>query len=115
MTTNEMLTEIYENLKSEILADEAQADKFSEPLLHSKVNGAFREVKKARRYPHTYSESQIEYDILDYYSNIESLARYDYNKIGAEGLESYSADSTTIHYDDRNKYFYGVYPVSRHF
>ena len=113
MTTNDMLNEIFENLKAEIIADEAQSDKVNDTLLRSKVNSAYRDVKKARNYPKTYSEAEIEEDMIDYYSNIESIARFDYNTVGAEGLSSYSADSTSIHYLDRNKYFYGVYPISR--
>lgn len=113
MTTNEMLDEIFTNLKEEIMADVAQADLFSENLLRSKVNGAFREVKNARRYPGTYSEAMIESDMIEFYSNIEAIARYDYNAVGSEGLNSYSADGTSIHYKDRDKLFYGVLPIAR--
>lgn len=113
MTTNEMLDEIFDNLKDEILADEAQADLFSENLLHAKIKAAYREVVMARKYPKSYTESQIEEDILNFYSNIESIARYDYNAVGSEGLSSYSADGTSIRYKDRDKLFYGVYPIAR--
>ena len=113
MTTNDMLDEIFENLKSEIVADVAQADILSENLLKSKIKGAYREVRKARNYPKHYSEAWIENDMLEYYSNIEAIARYDYNAVGAEGLSSYSADGTSLHYKDRNKLFSGVYPISR--
>ena len=109
----EMLDEIFENLKTEILADEAQADLFSENLLRKKVESAFREVKRARNYPKTYSEATIEEDMREYYSNIEDIARYDYNSVGSEGLTSYAADGTSIHYKDRDKLFYGVYPIAR--
>ena len=60
MTINDMLDEIFENLKSEIVADEPQADLLSENLLRSKVMGAYRDVVRARKYPKTYTESQIE-------------------------------------------------------
>lgn len=113
MTQNEMLDEIFENLKVEFLADDSQSDKINDALLKVKINGAFRDVKRARNYPKHYSEAQIEADIVNYYSNIESLARYDYNKVGAEGQSSYSADGTSIHYTDRDKMFSGVYPISR--
>lgn len=109
----EMLDEIFENLKVEILADEAQADLFSENLLRKKVESAYREVKRARNYPKTYSEAMIEEDMRVYYSNIEDIARYDYNSVGSEGLSSYAADGTSIHYKDRDKLFYGVYPIAR--
>lgn len=113
MNTYEMLDEIFNNLKAEISADEAQADKVNDVLLKSKINSAYRDVKKARHYPTSYSESMIEKDMLDFYSNIEAIARYDYNQIGSEGQSSYSADGTSIHYVDRDKLFYGIYPLSR--
>lgn len=113
MTKNEMLDEIFENLKVEMNADDSQSDKVNEQLLRIKVDGAFRDVKKARHYPSTYSQDQIEADMMNFYSNIESIARYDYNKVGAEGQSSYSADGTSIHYLNRDKLFYGVYPISR--
>lgn len=108
-----MVDEIFENLKAEILADEAQADLMSENLLRKKIESAYREVKRARNYPKTYSEAQIEEDMREFFSNIEDIARYDYNSVGSEGLSSYSADGTSIHYKDRDKLFYGVYPIAR--
>lgn len=113
MTTNEMLDEIFENLKVEINADDSQSDKVNEQLLRKKVECAFRDVKRARNYPASYSESWVENDMLNYYSNIEAIARYDYNKVGAEGQSSYSADGTSIHFLNRDKLFNGVYPISR--
>lgn len=113
MTINEMLDEIFENLKAEIIADVAQADLLSETLLRAKINSAYREVVRARRYPKTWTEAQIESDMADYYSNVEDIARYDYNAVGSEGLSSYSADGISIHYKDRDKLFYGIYPIAR--
>lgn len=113
MTKYEMLDEIFANLKSEIFADVAQADILSENLLRSKVEGAYREVQKTRHYPKGYTEEQIEEDMIDFYTNIEDIARYDYNAAGSEGLTSYAADGTSLHYRDRDKLFYGVYPIAR--
>ena len=113
MTINEMLDEIFENLKVEINADDSQSDKVNEPLLRRKVDGAFRDVQRARNYPGYYTQAQIDADMLKYYSNIEAVARYDYNKVGAEGQSSYSADGTKIDYLNRDTLFYGVYPISR--
>lgn len=110
---NGMVDEIIENLKEEILADEAQADLLSENLLRRKVESAYREVKRSRNYPKSYTEAQIEEDMREYFSNVEDIARYDYNSVGSEGLSSYSADGTSIHYKDRDKLFYGVYPIAR--
>ena len=108
-----MVDEIFENLKAEILADVAQADLFSESLLRSKIESAYREVKRARKYPKSYTEADIEEDMQEYFSNIEDIARYDYNAVGSEGLSSYSADGTSIKYKDRDKLFYGVLPIAR--
>ena len=110
---DDMRNEIFGNLKSELLADVAQADILSEGLLRSKVDGAYREVRRARNYPSTYSESKIESDMQNYYTNIQNIARYDYNQVGSEGLSSYTGDGTTLHYNDRNKLFSGVYPIAR--
>lgn len=108
-----MIDEIFENLKAEIAADEAQADKVNDALLRSKITSAYRDVKKVRRYPSTYSEERIDADMIDYYSNVESIARYDYNLVGAEGQTQYSADGTSVHFLDRDKLFYGVYPIAK--
>lgn len=113
MTANDMIDEIFETLKNEILADEAQADLFSENLLRSKIKSAYREVKRARKYPSRYSEAFIEEDMEDYYSNIQDIARYDYNAVGSEGLSQYSADGASIHYKDRDKLFYGIIPIGK--
>lgn len=113
MTKNEMLDEIFENLKVEINADDSQSDKVNEPLLRLKVEGAYRDVKRARNYPRHYAESWVENDMLNYYTNIEAVARYDYNKVGAEGQSTYSADGTSIQYLSRDSLFRGVYPISR--
>ena len=110
---NEMVEKIFENLKDEIMADVAQADLFSESLLRLKIKSAYREVQRARKYPKTYSEAQIEEDMRDYEPNIEDIARYDYNAVGSEGLSSYAADGTSIKYNDRDKLFYGVLPIAR--
>ena len=111
MTTQDMLDELFEEIKSEIMADVAQADLFSETLLRSKIKGAYREVVRARRYPKRYTEADIEDDIVNYYSNIKDLAMYDYSAVGSEGLSSYSADGTSIHYKDRKQCFSGIYPI----
>lgn len=113
MTKTDMLDEIFDNLKDEIFADVAQADILSETLLKRKIKGAYRDVQKARHYPKSYSEAQIEEDMQDFYSNIQDIARYDYSSVGAENLSSYSADGSSLHYKDRDKLFYGVYPIAR--
>jgi len=110
---NELVESIFTNLKEEILADVAQADLLSENLLKAKIESAYRAVKQVRKYPNTYTEAQIEEDMQNFRSNIEEIARYDYNAVGSEGLASYSSDGTSLRYRDRDKLFYGVYPIAR--
>lgn len=102
--------EIFADLSAELsISDE----NFNETLLLSKVKNAMREVKKARNYPKTYSNSQIEEDMYDYFSNIRNIALYDYNQIGAEGQSSSGENGTSRSYVDRNKYFCGICPFVR--
>ena len=106
------------SLEEEIVADlttELQiTDKnFNSALLLSKVCNALREVKKARKYPGYYTEEQITADLYDYYSNIRSLALYDYNAIGMEFQTASSENSTSRTMADRNKCFAGVIPLSK--
>ena len=65
---------------------------FDANILGVKVRNAIREVKAARNYPKTYSESMIQSDMENFISNIRAIALYDYSKIGAEGQSQYSAD-----------------------
>lgn len=105
-----MKEEIIEELKEELV--ETEGSKFNENLLRSKVNGAYREVQTARKYPASYSEATIERDMLNYYSQVKSIALYDFNSIGSEGQTQYSQDGVSIHYVDRDKLFYGVLPIA---
>ena len=106
-----------DELQSEILADltlEVKDDaSFNSSKLQQKIKNAIREVKRIRRYPVTYTEEQIKEDMNKFYSNIRNVALYDYNKIGAEGQEEHLEGGITRVYEDRNKLFRGVLPLSR--
>ena len=107
-----------DNLKASIVAEltielKNEVD-FDAEILNVKVVNAIREVKAARNYPKTYSERAILEDLENnYYSNIKSIAMYDYTKIGAEGQTSYSADGEKIDYIERDKLFTGIVPIAR--
>ena len=112
----------FEALKTDLIIDiteELQAvgdgsfdeeNSHNKTLLASKIRAAIEDVKRARRYPEICSESMIENDLKNYYSNIRSIALFDYNQVGAEGLKSYSADGATLNYIERSKLFYGIIP-----
>ena len=105
-----MEEEIFEELKTELM--ETEGDKFNENLLKSKIHGAYREVKTARKYPLSYTEAAIERDMENYFSQVRSVALFDYNQVGSEGQTQYSQDGVSIHYVDRDRLFYGVLPIS---
>lgn len=102
--------EIFADLSAELSVSD---ENFNETLLLSKVKNAMREVKRARNYPKTYSDRQIEEDMYDYFSNIRNIALYDYNQIGAEGQSSSGENGTSRSYVDRDKYFSGICPFVR--
>lgn len=106
------------SLEQEIIDDltvelEIADENFNPTLLRSKVQNALREVKRARKYPDSYSDSRIERDMRDYYSNIRNIALYDYNTIGMEFQSSSGENSTNRVMIDRDKLFAGIIPISR--
>lgn len=102
--------EVFADLSAELsISDE----NFNETLLLSKVRNAMREVKRARNYPKSYTDSQIEADMYDYFSNIRNIALYDYNQIGADFEESHSENSVSRSWKDRDKLFCGICPFVR--
>lgn len=102
--------EIFADLSAELSVSD---NNFNETLLLSKVRNAMREVKRARNYPKSYTGSQIETDMYDYFSNIRNIALYDYNQIGAEGQSLSSENGTSRSYIDRDKLFCGICPFVR--
>lgn len=106
----ELEQEVFTDLSIELSASD---ENFNETLLLSKVKNAIREVKRARNYPKSYSDSQIDNDLYDYFSNIRNIALYDYNLIGAEGQSSSSENGTSRQYIDRDKLFCGICPFVR--
>lgn len=106
------------SLEQEIVADLTAElyisdENFNSDFLLSKVRNALREVKKARKYPSYYTDSQIDRDMYDYYSNVRNIALYDYNLIGAEGQTSSSENGTSRSYVDRSELFSGIIPLSK--
>ncbi len=110
----EMSISLEQEIFSDLTAELSISDEnFNPDLLLSKVRNALREVRKARKYPPYYTESQIDRDMYDYYSNVRNIALYDYNLIGAEGNKSRSENSVSITFQDRNELFSGIIPLSK--
>lgn len=102
-----------ENIIEELTTELQNEVDFNVDILRLKVQNAYREVKQARNYPSSYTDSMKEADMENFYTNVKALALYDYNKVGAEGQTQYSADGESIHYVDRNKMFAGILPIAR--
>lgn len=112
MLDNEMIAEITEELKAEI---EPEDTAFDETMLTSKVKGAYREIRQARKYPASYSDEAIVRDMQNYFSNVKNLALYDYNSIGAEGQHTIVENETRREFVKRESFFYGVLPIASSF
>lgn len=100
-----LLQEVLEDLVTELdlLEDSDIA------ILTSKIKNAYREVKRARNYPASYTEEAVEKDIGNYYSNIRELALYDFNQVGAEGQVNHNENSTSRTWKSRRECLDGVY------
>lgn len=100
-----LIDEILEDLMSELGLVEAS----DIAILASKIKNAYREVKRARNYPTSYTEVAIAKDMENYYSNIRDLALYDFNQIGVEGQVSHNENSTSRTWKSRRECLDGVY------
>lgn len=117
-TTEENETEDTVTLEEELIADlkaelSITDELFKETLLTVKVKNAIREVKQLRNYPSDYTDTQLEDDLMVYYSNIRKLALYDYNTVGMEFQSASSEDNTSRTMFDRNTCFNGIRPLPR--
>lgn len=111
---NGMIVGIEQEIFADLSAELSISDEnFNETLLLSKVRNAMREVKLARNYPKSYTDSQIERDMYDYFSNIRNIALYDYNQIGGEFQSNSSENSTSRSWIDRSELFGGICPFVR--
>lgn len=78
-------------------------------VLTSKIRNAYREVKRARNYPSTYTDDDIVLDMENYYSNIRELALYDFNQVGVEGQLSSVENGISRTYKSRRECLDGVF------
>ncbi len=105
-----MVEEIIEDLTIELTITDPN---FNATLLESKVRSAYRDVRQVRNYPANYSEEMITDDMRKFQANIENIAKYDYNQVGAEFEESHSENGVSRGFADRDKLFCGVIPLAR--
>lgn len=103
-----MIDEITNDLFDELKIAEGVGEEII-PLIRIKVKTAYKEVKAARKYPKGYVN--IDSDMENFYSQIKSLALYDYNQLGAEGEDHHSENGVSRSYIDRDSLFNGVIPI----
>ena len=113
MTFEEMKIEVIEELKAELSEDGESLDETALKLLESKVKGAIREVKAARRYPTTYTAEMIDTDMDNYYGQVKNLALYDFNHIGIEFQVGSAENGISRTFQNRETVFNGVLPIGR--
>ena len=101
----DIMNEVFEELHSELDIDNPE----DENKLLNKVKNAVREVRNRRNYPSHFTENDIQEDLEMLYSNIYSLALYDYNQIGVEGQTSHSENGESRTWKDREDCLRGVF------
>ena len=111
MTADEMKNYIISVLAPELRVTDG--NKFSEELLSIKVELVLSEARTKRRYPEGYSEASILADMEPYLATFANVARYDYQKLGAEAMSNYTGDGTTMNYISRDKLWGTWIPISR--
>jgi hypothetical protein len=110
-----LLDEILEDLSIELgLMDPKTKNAFEGKehdiaILTSKIKNAYREIKKERSYPASYSDDAIVQDMEGFYSNIRELALYDYNQYGVEGQTAHSEGGESRTWKSRRECFNGVF------
>lgn len=104
--TSVLEAEVINDLTTELSGEPT----FNADILAVKVKLAIRDVMNKRNYRATaYTDEKIADDLQNYYSTICDVARYDYNKIGAEGEASHSENGIARTYVDRDTLFKGVH------
>ena len=109
-------TSVFENELNTNLAIDlaANGETVDANVLAVKVNSVVKELLFIKNYAATsMTDAQIEADIERYYPQCMSVARYDYNMIGAEGETQHSENGISRHYVDRQKLWSGVIPFAK--
>lgn len=79
-------------------------------ILSSKIKGAYKDVRFARKYQDHHTEEFIDSDMAEMYSIVRKLALYDYNQVGVEGQASHSENGTSRTWEKRSDILLGVIP-----
>lgn len=106
----EMNVGIEQEIIAELTIELQGQHTFNLDVLTVKVRNAIREVKTKRNYSATsYTDTQIEEDLYDYYSVIKNVALYDFAQLGAPFENSHSENSVSRSWVDRDDLFKSVH------
>ena len=108
MSLDSLRTDIIFSLEKR-LSNEPSWDK---EVVADMVTDAIEEVKKARRYPSTYTFDQIVSDLYGYKAQIKKICIYDFNRDGADGQSIHQENNVYRSFEDRKKCFAGILPIS---
>lgn len=102
-------TDLQNEIVNDLTIELQDDDDFNAAKLSNKVKLAIKEVISKRNYGATsYTEEMILNDLVNYYSMITNIARYDYNQIGVEGQSSHSENGTNRSWVRRDELFKGL-------
>ena len=101
-------TSVFENeLNTNLAIDlSANGETVDTNVLAVKVHSVVRELLFIKNYAATNMTER-------YYPQCMSVARYDYNMIGAEGESQHNENGINRHYVDRQKLWSGVIPFAK--
>lgn len=107
------VVELVEALLGDLSEELNSEPTFNAVALEKKIESAIKEVRRIRSYPSTYTDSQVESDLENYYSSIRNIALYDYNLIGAEGESNHNENGVSRAFVDRKSLFHGIMPIAK--
>ena len=109
--TTSFETELNTDLTAELTGSGAEV---LNDVLFVKVKAVVRELLNIRSYENSgMTDEDIQTDIYRFYPQCMSVARYDYNQLGAEGEESHSENGISRKYVERAKLWAGVVPFAK--
>lgn len=94
---------------SQVVFDREDID----PLINQLIEQVTTEVKQIRNYPETYTDEQIENDMLKFQGIIVNAVTYDMSQAGEAYMQSYSENGISRSWIDRKNLLAKVLPIAK--
>lgn len=94
---------------SQVVFDREDVD----PLINQLVEQVTTEIKQIRNYPTTYTDEQIENDMLKFQGVIVNAVVYDMSQAGEAYMQSYSENGVSRSWIDRKNLLAKVLPIAK--